>query len=75
MDVYTASCDVVVPHLSHVHSRLAASNAMQRARLQISVLDVDPDAEHGYDRLLEATSTFYRTTLTHAGLCPKHTRS
>ena len=57
----------------HCESALA-SNAMQRARLQILVLDVDPDAEHDYDRLLEAT-TFYRTTLTHAGLCLKHTRS
>ena len=67
MDVYTASCDLVVPQLSHVHSHLAASNVQRNAAgLQILVLDVDPDAEHGYDRLLEleATSTtFYHTTL------------
>ena len=64
MDVYTASCDLVVPQLSHVHSRLAASNVQRNAAgLQILVLDVDPDAEHGYDRLLELEATVRSTAL------------
>ena len=45
---------------------LAASNVQRNAAdLQILVLDVDPDAEHGYDRLLELEATVRSTALVH----------